>query len=101
MGDTGSETLQSTLNLIVLEQFEAIDPLRGYGNVRRLGQASDSSFSMKQGRLEQRERVKSEWGASGTGFCSISWIGLKRTAAETGKLARVASIMTQFLIRSN
>jgi len=41
MGESKSDLLQGTLDLMVLKTLESIGPLHGYGIARRIEQASD------------------------------------------------------------
>jgi PadR family transcriptional regulator PadR len=112
VGDSKSDVLQGTLDLMVLKTLEAMGPLHGYGIARRIEQVSDNSFSLNQGtiypallRLEQRGWIKSEWGASETNrrakFYSLSRIGRKKIHDETKNWERIAATMSRFLAPSN
>jgi len=112
MGDSKSDVLQGTLDLMVLKTLEAMGPLHGYGIARRIEQVSGDAIVLNQGtiypallRLEQRGWIKSEWGTSETNrrakFYSLSRIGRKKIAEETENWERVASTMARFLAPSN
>src|SRR5258708_31025480 len=86
MGESKSEVLQGTLDLMVLKTLESMGPLHGYGIARRIEQVSDNALSVNQGtiypallRLQQRGWIKAEWGTSETNrrakFYSLSRIG--------------------------
>jgi hypothetical protein len=69
MGESKSDVLQGTLDLMVLKTLEAMGPLHGYGIARRIEQVSGNGLSMNQGtiypallRLQQRGWIKAEWG---------------------------------------
>jgi len=71
MGDSKSEILQGTLDLMVLQTLEAMGPLHGYGIARRIEQISDDVLSLNQGtiyasllRLQQRRWIAASWGTS-------------------------------------
>jgi len=73
MGETKSDILQGTLDLMVLQTLDAMGPLHGYGIARRIEQVAQGSLALNQGtiypallRLEQKGWIKSEWGASET-----------------------------------
>ena len=112
MGESKSDVLQGTLDLMVLKTLEAMGPLHGYGIARRIEQVSGDTLTMNQGtiypallRLEQRGWVKSEWGLSETNrrakFYSLSRTGCKQIEAETESWERVAATMARFLAPSN
>jgi PadR family transcriptional regulator, regulatory protein PadR len=112
MGESKSDVLQGTLDLMVLKTLEALGPLHGYGIARRIEQVSDDSLSLNQGtiypallRLEQRGWIKSEWGTSETNrrakFYSLSRIGRKQIEEESRNWERVAATMARFLAPSN
>ena len=70
MGESKSDVLQGTLDLMVLKTLEAMGPLHGYGIARRIEQVSGNGLSMNQGtiypallRLQQRGWIKAEWGS--------------------------------------
>ena len=67
MGDSKSDVLQGTLDLMVLKTVEALGPLHGYGIARRIEQVSDDRLTLNQGtiypallRLQQRGWIKAE-----------------------------------------
>ena len=112
MGDSKSDVLQGTLDLMVLKTLESMGPLHGYGIARRIEQVSGNSLSMNQGtiypallRLEQRGWIKSEWGTSETNrrakFYSLSRTGRKQIEQETENWERMAATMARFLAPSN
>jgi PadR family transcriptional regulator PadR len=111
MGESKSDVLQGTLDLMVLKTLESMGPLHGYGIARRIEQVSDNGLSLNQGtiypallRLQQRGWVKAEWGTSETGrrakFYSLSRIGRKQIEEETENWERVAATMARFLAPS-
>ena len=108
MGESRSDVLQGTLDLMVLKTLESMGPLHGYGIARRIEQVSGETLTMNQGtiypallRLEQRGWVKSEWGLSETNrrakFYSLSRTGRRQIEAETENWERVAATMARFL----
>jgi PadR family transcriptional regulator, regulatory protein PadR len=111
MGETKSDVLQGTLDLMVLKTLESMGPLHGYGIARRIEQVSDNALSLNQGtiypallRLEQRGWINSEWGLSDTNrrakFYSLSRIGRRQVEMETENWERVATTMARFLTPS-
>src|ERR1700679_3709008 len=112
MGESKSDVLQGTLDLMVLKTLETMGPLHGYGIARRIEQVSGDTLSLNQGtiypallRLEQRGWIKSEWGMSETNrrakFYSLSRIGRKQIETATENWERVATTMARFLAPSS
>jgi transcriptional regulator len=112
MGESKSDVLQGTLDLMVLKTLEAMGPLHGYGIARRIEQVSGNDLSLNQGtiypallRLQQRGWIRAEWGLSETKrrakFYSLTRIGRKQMAKETENWERMAGTMARFLAPSN
>jgi transcriptional regulator len=112
MGESKSDVLQGTLDLMVLKTLEAMGPLHGYGIARRIEQVSDNGLSLNQGtiypallRLQQRGWIKAEWGLSETKrrakFYALTRIGRKQMAQETENWERIAGTMARFLAVSD
>jgi len=112
MGESKSDVLQGTLDLMVLKTLESMGALHGYGIARRIEQVSDSGLSINQGtiypallRLEQRGWVKADWGTSETGrrakFYALTRGGRKQIEQETENWERVAATMARFLVKTN
>jgi PadR family transcriptional regulator, regulatory protein PadR len=111
MGESKSDVLQGTLDLMVLKTLQSVGPLHGYGIARRIEQVSANALSLNQGtiypallRLQQRGWIKSEWGTSETGrrakFYSLSRSGRKQIGEETANWERIAATMARFLAPS-
>jgi len=112
MGESKSDVLQGTLDLMVLKTLESMGPLHGYGIARRIEQVSENTVSLNQGtiypallRLQQRKWIKGEWGMSETNrrakFYSLSRLGRKQIERETEDWERTAATMARFLTPSN
>jgi PadR family transcriptional regulator PadR len=112
MGESKSDVLQGTLDLMVLKTLEAMGSLHGYAMARRIEQVSDNTLIMNQGtiypallRLQQRKWIKAEWGISETGrrakFYSLSRLGRKQIEMETENWERIAATMARFLAPSH
>jgi transcriptional regulator len=112
MGESESDLLQGTLDLMVLKTLEAMGSLHGYGIARRIEQVSGNGLSMNQGtiypallRLEQRGWIKAEWGVTETKrsakFYSLTRVGRKQMEQETENWERIAATMARFLAPSN
>ena len=111
MGESKSDVLQGTLDLMVLKTLQSMGPLHGYGIARRIEQVSGNALSLNQGtiypallRLQQRGWIKAEWGTSETGrrakFYSLSRSGRKQIEEETANWERIAATMARFLAPS-
>ena len=108
MGESKSDVLQGTLDLMVLKTLESMGPLHGYGIARRIEQVSDDTLNLNQGtiypallRLEQRRWIKSEWGTSENNrrakYYSLSRLGKKQIERETESWERIAATLARFL----
>jgi PadR family transcriptional regulator PadR len=109
MGESKTDVLQGTLDLMVLKTLEGLGRLHGYGVARRIEQVSGNSLSLNQGtiypallRLQQRGWIKAEWGTSETGrrakFYSLTDHGREQMAEETENWERIAGTMARFLV---
>jgi PadR family transcriptional regulator PadR len=112
MGESKSDVLQGTLDLMVLKTLESMGSLHGYAIARRIEQVSDNTLIMNQGtiypallRLQQRKWIKAGWGISETGrrakFYSLCRIGRKQIEMETENWERIAATMARFLAPSH
>jgi PadR family transcriptional regulator, regulatory protein PadR len=108
MGDSKSDILQGTLDLMVLKTLEAMGSMHGYGIARRIEQLSDDVLRLNQGtiyaallRLIQKGWIKSEWGVSDNNrkakFYSITRAGRKQLAAEAENWQRVSGVIGRLL----
>ena len=112
MGESKSDILQGTLDLMVLKTLEAMGPLHGYGIARRIEQVSGNTVSLNQGtiypallRLDQRGWIKAKWGVSESNrrakFYVLTRTGQKQIEQETENWERVAATMARFLAPSS
>src|SRR6202020_423890 len=94
MGESKSDVLQGTLDLMVLKTLESMGPLHGYGIARRIEQVSDETLNLNQGtiypallRLQQKRWITAEWGTSENNrrakYYSLSRLGKKQIERET------------------
>jgi PadR family transcriptional regulator PadR len=108
MGDTKSEVLQGTLDLMVLQTLEAMGPQHGYGIARRIEQVSEDVLQLNQGtiyasllRLQQRRWISASWGVSDNNrkakFYAITKAGRRQLAAETENWQRIAGVIGRLL----
>jgi transcriptional regulator len=108
MGDSKSDILQGTLDLMVLQTLDAMGPLHGYGVARRIEQISEDVLQLNQGtiyasllRLQQRRWISASWGTSDNNrrakFYAITRAGRKQLAAETENWERISSVIMRML----
>lgn len=108
MGESKSDILQGTLDLMVLKTLDAMGPMHGYGLARRIEQISEEALQINQGtiylcliRLVQKGWIDSAWGTSDNNrkakFYSISKAGKKQLAAEARNWERVAGVIDRVL----
>ena len=108
MGQSKSEVLQGTLDLMILKALSVLGPLHGYGIARRLEQISEDLLSLNEGtvytalvRLQQQGWISSEWDASENNrkakYYSITKAGRKQLARETETWKRFAAVMDRVL----
>ena len=108
MGETRSDILQGTLDLMVLQTLEAMGPLHGYGVARRIEQISEDVLQLNQGtiyasllRLQQRRWISASWGTSDNNrkakFYAITKAGRKQLAAQAQNWERISAVMMRML----
>ena len=108
MGESKSDILQGTLDLMVLKTLDAMGPMHGYGVARRIEQVSEDALQINQGtiylcliRLVQKGWIDASWGTSENNrkakFYAISKAGKKQLAAETRNWERVAGVIGRVL----
>ena len=108
MGDSKSDILQGTLDLMVLQTLEAMGPQHGYGIARRIEQVSEDVLQLNQGtiyasllRLQQRRWIAASWGLSDNNrkakFYAITRAGRKQLVAATENWERIAGVMGRLL----
>jgi transcriptional regulator len=95
-----SDLLQGTLDMLILK-IVALGPVHGYGISVRIRQISKDVLQVQQGslypalhRLEKRNWLEAEWGASDNGrqakFYKLSAKGRKQLAEEHSNWNRLA-----------
>ena len=108
MGESKSDILQGTLDLMVLQTLEAMGPQHGYGLARRIEQVSDDVLQLNQGtiyasllRLQQRRWISASWGTSDNNrkakFYAITRAGRKQLAAQTANWERIAAVIGRLM----
>jgi len=108
MGETRSDILQGTLDLMVLQTLDAMGPLHGYGVARRIEQISEDVLQLNQGtiyasllRLQQRRWISASWGTSDNNrkakFYAITKAGRKQLAAQAENWQRISAVIMRML----
>ena len=108
MGETRSDILKGTLDLMVLQTLEAMGPQHGYGIARRIEQVSEDVLQLNQGtiyaallRLQQRRWISATWGTSDNNrkakFYAITRSGRKQLAAQTQNWERISTVIMRML----
>ena len=108
MGETRSDILQGTLDLMVLQTLDVMGPLHGYGIARRIEQISEDVLQLNQGtiyasllRLQQRRWISASWGTSDNNrkakFYAITKAGRKQLAAQAQNWERISAVMMRML----
>jgi PadR family transcriptional regulator PadR len=107
-GNSKTDILQGTLDLMVLRTLETMGPQHGFGLAKRIQQISDGVLDLNQGtlypallRLEQRGWVQSEWGASESNrrakFYQLTRAGRRQVERESKDWERTVALMARFL----
>ena len=108
MGESKSEVMQGTLDLMVLQTLQAMGRLHGYGIARRIEQISRQVLQLNQGtiyaallRLQQKGWIKAEWGTSENNrrarYYNITRAGARQLATEAKNWQRIADVMGRML----
>ena len=107
-GDTKSDILQGTLDLMVLRTLGTMGPQHGFGLAKRIQRISGGALDLNQGtlypallRLEQRGWIRSRWGTSDANrrakFYEITRKGRRQVEKESEDWARTVAIMDRFV----
>ena len=107
-GESKSDILQGTLDLMVLRTLETMGPQHGFGLAKRIQQISGDALDLNQGtlypallRLEQRGWIRSRWGISDANrrarYYEITRKGRQQVEKESAEWARTVAIMERFV----
>jgi len=107
-GNTKTDVLQGTLDLMVLRTLETMGAQHGFGLAKRIQQISEGVLDLNQGtlypailRLEQKGWVQSKWGTSDNNrrakFYELTRTGRRQMAQESQDWARTVALMERFL----
>lgn len=108
MGETRSDILQGTLDLMVLKTLDQMGPQHGYGLALRIEQISEDALRVNQGtiylclvRLAQQGWIAATWGRSDNNrrakYYEITAAGRRQLRAETENWSRIAGVMARVL----
>ena len=84
MGESKSDILQGTLDLMVLQTLDAMGPLHGYGIARRIEQISEDVLQLNQGTIYASLLRLQGWRSSGRGSAASCW-GAAWTASSIAR----------------
>src|ERR1051326_3617481 len=107
-GDSKTDILQGTLDLMVLRTLPTMGAQHGFGLAKRIQQIAQGALDLNQGtlypallRLEQRGWIKSKWGSSDSNrkakFYELTAAGRKQIDREAKDWARTVALMEKFL----
>jgi transcriptional regulator len=110
MGESSSEPLRGTIDLLVLRTL-SLAPMHGWGITQRIQQLTDGALEVNQGslypalqRLEQKEWIDSEWRVTDNNrrakFYNLTRAGRRALGAETESWRRLVLAVEQLLTAS-
>ena len=108
MSESRQDSLQGTLDLLVLKTLETMGPLHGWGVAKRIEQVSENVLYLNQGtlypallRLQQKGWISAKWGVSDNNrrakFYSLTKRGRKQLQAETENWHQMTEIVARVL----
>jgi transcriptional regulator len=109
LGESRSEILQGTLDLMVLKTLDAMGPMHGYGIARRIEQLSEAALQVNQGtiylcliRLVQKGWIEATWGTSDNNrkakYYAITRAGRRQLADEARNWERISGVIGRLLL---
>jgi transcriptional regulator len=107
MGDSRTDVIQGTLDLLILKTL-SLEPIHGFGIARRVEQVSRGVFKVNPGslltalqRLERAGWLDAEWrqtdNARRARYYKLTRAGRKRLAHEAADWTRRAAAITRLL----
>ncbi|HKG94008.1 MAG TPA: PadR family transcriptional regulator [Gemmatimonadaceae bacterium] len=107
MGESSSEPLRGTIDLLVLKTL-TFEPMHGWGITQRIAQVSGGVLDVNQGslypalqRLEQKEWIDSEWRTTQHNrrakYYRLTPAGRRALGAETESWRRLTVAVEQLL----
>jgi PadR family transcriptional regulator PadR len=108
MGESKTEVLMGTLDLLILKTLDTLGTMHGYGIARRIEQVSGDLLELNHGtvypallRLEQKGWISARWGASENKrrarFYSLTAAGRRALAREAKDWQRMAAFIGRVL----
>lgn len=108
MGQSKSDVLQGTLDLVVLKILDTLGAMHGWGIAQRIRQMSEDLLQLNQGtlypallRVEQKGWIRSEWRVTENNrrakYYSLTRLGKKQLETETLEWQRFAGFMSRLL----
>lgn len=108
MGDSKTEVLMGTLDMLILKTLETLGSMHGYGIARRIEQISGDLLELNHGtvypallRLEQKGWINSRWGTSEKNrrarFYLLTAAGRRALAREAKDWRRMAAFISRVL----
>ena len=102
-----AEVPYGTLELLILRTLETMGSVHGFGLARRIEQISGSLVHLNQGsiypallRLQQKDWIQTEWGASENGrkakFYSLTPKGREQLKIEVENWERATALVARF-----
>jgi PadR family transcriptional regulator, regulatory protein PadR len=102
-----AEIPYGTLELLILRTLETMGSVHGFGLARRIEQVSGSLVHLNQGsiypallRLQQKDWIQTEWGASENGrkakFYSLTPKGREQLKLEVENWERATALVARF-----
>ena len=107
MGESSSEPLRGTIDLLVLRTLQ-LAPMHGWGITQRIQQATNGVLEVNQGslypalqRLEQKEWIDSEWRVTDNNrrakYYELTRKGLAQLETETDAWRKLSAAVAQVL----
>lgn len=108
MGQSKSDVLQGTLDLMILKSLDTLGAMHGWGIAQRIRQVSEDLLQVNQGtlypallRVEQKGWIRSEWKITENNrrakYYSLTRSGKKQLKAEVFEWQRFAGFMARLL----
>lgn len=108
MTRSGTDLLQGTLDMLVLDALRVGEPMHGWGIAIRIQQLSEDVLTLNQGslypalhRLEHRGWIRSEWGTSENNrrakFYRLTSLGRRQLKDERTQWATFSAAVERIL----
>jgi len=107
LGDSKTDILQGTLDLLVLKTLDSMGSMHGWAIAKRIEQVSEDALYVNQGtlypallRLQQKGWIAAKWGTSENNrrakFYSLTKKGQKRLAVEEQNWEQMVALVARF-----